>query len=201
MAAHAWKKFEMQMKEKRTKKNKTEKGSSAGRVLQQEELTVQILSGEVTGKAQKFSRIGPREFVSFAGSDELMLTNIKLACQKHFLPTVGKNLVCDVLAGEQGPSCSMLDQIPDLKLVHVSFINVPDEFEQDPLQLSDEYSRSHLIVPSRKRQATSVPMSPSRPRRAAPSTSCMFPKSLSVSDMMKLGKVIKKTANTAIELR
>ncbi len=44
-------------------------------------------------------------------------------------------------------------------------------------------------------------MSPSRSRHPAPSTSRMFPKSLSVSDMMKLGKVIKKTANTAIELR
>jgi hypothetical protein len=201
MAAHAWKKFEMQMKEKRTKNKKTEKGSSAGRVLQREELTVQRLSAEVTGKAQKFSRIGPREFVSFAGYDELTLTNIKLACQKHFLPTVGKNLVCDVLAGEQGPSCSTLDQIPDLKLVHVRFINVPDEVEQVPLQLSDDYSRSNLIVPSRKRQATSVAMSPSRPGHPAPSTYRMFPKSLSVSDMMKLGKVIKKTANTAIELR
>ena len=74
-----------------------------------------------------------------------------MACQKHFLPRVGKNLVCDVLAGEQGPSCSMVEQIPDLKLVHVRFIK--------------------------------------------------FPKSLSVSDMMRLRKVIKKTVNVAIEMR
>ena len=73
------------MKEKRNKNNKkTQKKSSAGRVLQREELTVQGLSAEVTGKAQKFSRIGPREFVSFAGYDDLALKNIKLACQKHF---------------------------------------------------------------------------------------------------------------------
>ena len=72
--AHAWKKIEMQMKEKRNKTRhttrKTQKKSSAGRVLQREKLTVQRLSAEVTGKVQKFSRIGPREFVSFAGYDD-----------------------------------------------------------------------------------------------------------------------------------
>ena len=31
-------------------------------------------------------------------------------------------MICDVLAGEQGPSCASLDQIPDLKVVHVRFI-------------------------------------------------------------------------------
>ena len=178
--AHAWKKFEMQMKEKRNKDNK--KKSSAGRVLQLEELTVHRLSAEVTGKAQKFSRIGPREFVSFAGYDDLTLKNIKLACQKHFLPRVGKNLVCDVLAGEQGPSCSTVEQIPDLKLVHVRFINVPDEeSEEDTLQLDDDLAVSNFLVPSRKRPATSAPMSPSRSKRAAPSVSSAsrtFPKSL-----------------------
>ena len=31
-------------------------------------------------------------------------------------------MICDVLAGEQGPSCASLDQIPDLKVVQVCFI-------------------------------------------------------------------------------
>ena len=204
--AHAWKKFEMQMKEKRNKDNKkTQKKSSAGCVLQREELTVQRSSAEVTGKAQTFSRIGLREFVSFAGYDDHTLKNIKLACQKHFLPRVGKNLVCDVLAGEEGPSCSTVEQIPDLKLVHVRFINVPDEEpEEDTLQLDDDLAVSNFLVPSRKRPAISAPMSPSWSKRAAPSASSAsrtFPKSLSVSDMMRLGKVIKKTANVAIEMR
>lgn len=200
--AHAWKKFEMQMKEKRNKDNKkTQKKSSAGRVLQREELTVQRLSAEVIGKAQTLSRIGPREFVSFAGYDDLTLKNIKLACQKHFLPRVGKNLECHVLAGKQGPSCSTVEQIPALKLVHVRFINVPEE---DTLQLDDDLAVSNFLVPSRKRPTTSAPMSPSRSKRAAPSASSAsrtFPKSLSVSDIMRLGKVIKKTVNVAIEMR
>ena len=67
--------------------------------------------------------------------------------------------------------------------------------------MDDDLPVTNFLVPSRKRPLTSAPMSPSRPKRAAPSASRTFPKSLSVSDMMRLGKVIKKTANVAIELR
>lgn len=59
---------------------------------------------------QKFSRIGAREFVPFAEYEDLTLANIKLACEKYFSNTVGKSVVCDVLASEQGPSCSTLDR-------------------------------------------------------------------------------------------
>ena len=79
-------------------------------------------SGSVqSGKAQMFSRIGAREFVPFAGED-ITLSNIKLPCEKHFLPTVDKSVTCDVLAGKQGTSCSTLEQIPDLELIHIRFI-------------------------------------------------------------------------------
>ena len=33
-----------------------------------------------------------------------------------------KGLSCDVLAGEQGPSCHSMKHIPDLKVIHVRFI-------------------------------------------------------------------------------
>ena len=75
-------------------------GLGAGVILKRGELTVQRLSSEVSGKAQKFSRIGAREFVPFADYEDITLPNIKLACEKHFLPTVGKSVTCDVLAGE-----------------------------------------------------------------------------------------------------
>ena len=87
-----------------------------------DELTVQRFSAEVAAKAQKYTRIGPREFVPFDESEEMTIGNIKSACERHFLPTIGKNLVCDILAGEQGPSCKSLSQIPDLKVVYICFI-------------------------------------------------------------------------------
>ena len=70
-----------------------------------EEIVVQRMSGDVSGKQQKYSRIGAQEYVPFE-QDELSIRNIKDACQKHFGPQIEKVLVCDVLAGERGPSCN-----------------------------------------------------------------------------------------------
>ena len=60
MGDHAWKKFQTQMKEKRTKKKtNTDRGSGAGVILQCEDLIVQRLSAEVTGKAQNLVELDP----------------------------------------------------------------------------------------------------------------------------------------------
>ena len=32
-------------------------------------------------------------------------------------------MVCDILADEQGPSCGTVKQIPNVKLIHVRFID------------------------------------------------------------------------------
>ena len=85
------------MKEKRTGKRK----APSHDILQKEEIIIQRLSTEVSGKAQKYSRIGPREFVPYE-YDEVTLDNIKHACIRHFAPIAGECMICDVLAGEQG---------------------------------------------------------------------------------------------------
>ena len=113
----SWKNFKNAMKEKRAGKRK----APSHDILQKEEIVIQRLSPEVSGKAQKYSRIGAREFVPFE-YEEVTLHHIKNACKRHFAPVVGERMVCDVLAGEQGPSCTSLEQIPDLKVVHVRFI-------------------------------------------------------------------------------
>ena len=98
--AEAWKKLKDNVKAKRTGAiAKVTKKRPKG-----QELTVQRLSSHVTGKAQKYTGIGPREFVPFEHDKDFSLENIKLACE-HFAPVVGTDVICDVLAGEQGPSC------------------------------------------------------------------------------------------------
>jgi hypothetical protein len=57
-----WRKFQQKMKEKRLKKGTKETASSKKEF---ETIVVQWPSAEVSGKAQKCSRVGPREFVSF----------------------------------------------------------------------------------------------------------------------------------------
>ena len=72
------------------------------------------MSADVSGKQQKYSRIGAREYVPFE-YEEVTFDNIVLACEKHFEKKLDKGMVCDILAGERGPSCNILSQIPDLK--------------------------------------------------------------------------------------
>lgn len=207
MGDRAWAKFQAKMKQKRVqKKTKADAGGGGGIIHQRGALTVQRLSSEVSGKVQKFSRIGAREFVPFTDYDDITLPNIKLACEKHFSTTVGKSVMCDVLAAEQGPSCSTLEQIPDLRLIHIRFIPC-QEHEQDHVE--NDSGKLMFLTPDirkKKRTVSSVPVasisfesdatSPWSPKRIK-----VYPKSLSVSDMLKLGKVIKRKATTLIELR
>ena len=63
---------------------------------------MQRLSAEVSGKAQKYTRVGPREFVSYQDNDgELTIEGVKEACEKHFAL---EHMSCDILASDQGPS-------------------------------------------------------------------------------------------------
>ena len=70
------------MKHKRVQGKSIADAGSASIIHQRGELTVQRLSSEVSGKAQKFSRIGAREFVPFAEYEDLTLANINLNINK-----------------------------------------------------------------------------------------------------------------------
>ena len=63
--------------------------------------------------------------------DELSIRNIKDACQKHFGPQIEKDLVCDVLAGERGPSCNKMAQIPNKKVFYVRFVKPEGDLDEE----------------------------------------------------------------------
>ena len=122
MAAE-WRNFKAKMKAKRIDKGKGKKKDTISAFNDENDtLVVQRLSAEVSGKAQKYSRIGAREFVSYAAYEyeEFTIENIRRACEKHF--AVDKSKSCDILAGEQGPSCNKVKQIPDSRVIHVRFV-------------------------------------------------------------------------------
>ena len=85
-------------------------------IFPKKELIVQKLSSEPKTTTMKFTREGPREFVEY-NYDEILLENIKQACTQHFK----EKRNCDVLASEQGPSCTRLDQLPILNLIFICF--------------------------------------------------------------------------------
>ncbi len=197
MADAAWKRLNAKVNAKRAKKATTTTQSRS----KPTEITVQRLSAEVVGKAQKYTRIGPREFVPIINdpfvddSDDWTIDCIKKACEKHFLPRIGQNVTCDVLAGEQGPSCQSIDQVPDLKVIYVRFIptasSPADQHCRDgPPEKKSKLSFPQIVKSSPTKQATKASKGP------CPSVCC--PRSLSVSDMIKLGKLNNQAANTTV---
>ena len=115
-----WKNFTKVMKENCCGTKATKARKSKEQESDREELTIQHLSANVHGNAQKYSRVGPREFVDFSNL-EMMVENIKNACTDHF-NSIGAGMVSDILAGDQGPSCRIVKQIPNLQQIHVRFI-------------------------------------------------------------------------------
>ncbi len=118
---------------------------------------------------------------------------------------------CDVLAGERGPSYSSIDQIKNLKLLHVRFYfhnNVPELTDGDDkasYSLSSESTFSsktkkpkveHISVEDVANSRRSLPVR--SPKKAVQSST--FPTSVSLSTLLQVGKVIHPKCNEIIEL-
>ena len=209
MNSQLWHDYEKRIKAKRdvNKRKKATAGTEERkRRLDSDHIIVQLLSSKVEGKAQKYSRIGPREFVSYKNGD-LTIENLKQACQAHFSSKglMEKGTAIDILAGEQGPSCTELTQIPDLKVIHIRFVqhnnrnSDSDYGSQSMVRLSSETShirsnRIGSVLHSGPRSAASLSFPKAR-------KDSFFPKSLSISTMLKLGKLPSKQSEvTVIEI-
>lgn len=166
-----WDNYKERVAKKRGRKGE-EKGAAPSGLTG---ITVQRLSSNVEGKCQKYSRIGPLTFVPL--EKEATLENMKAACKAHF----GTDLDCDLLAGERGPSYTDVNQIENWKVLHVRFVEgLPASANKRPLE-----SRGHQSEPTRD----SPRKNESCPRVAKSVKSSVVP-SVSLSQMLKLGKVI-----------
>ena len=87
----------------------------------------------------KFTREGPREFVEY-NYDKILLENIKEA-NEHFK----EKRDCDVLASEQGPSCTRLNQLPSLNLIFKRFTTPAS------IKSNDSASESWTLHPPMKK--------------------------------------------------
>eukprot|EP00112_Aurelia_sp_Birch-Aquarium-sp1_P011464 Seg2410.5 transcript_id=Seg2410.5/GoldUCD/mRNA.D3Y31 product="Transient receptor potential cation channel subfamily M member 6" protein_id=Seg2410.5/GoldUCD/D3Y31 len=188
-------------------KKKTEKPAPANS-SEGKHLTIQRLSPNVCGKAQKYARLGPREFVPYPSSKDLTVQGIKDACKMHFRPKGNQEV--DVLAGEQEPSCHTLEQIPNIKLIHIRFLDRPGSYrnmfslkgddDNDSDGDDDILSKSPFAKSNKKRKLTSagtscfsVPSNSTWPTKPTATPRKIFPKSISVSEMLNLGKVVMQT--------
>lgn len=164
-----------------------------------------LLKFQARHESALYTRIGPREFVPFDKDEEMTIGNIKSACERYFIPKIRKNLECDVLAGEQEPSCKTVGQTSDLsKVVYIWFIPSAD---------ADESTRKRIGTPSSMAtyQSTNF-LPPSSKVRSSPSKllllkagkpmglSSGYPRSLSISDLIRLGKIKNETATTIVQI-
>ena len=81
-----WRKFAAKQKAKRRGKNQVVEENKVA-----EEIVVQRMSGDVSGKQQKYSRIGAQEYVPFE-QDELSIRDIKDAVKSISGPKLRKIL-------------------------------------------------------------------------------------------------------------
>ena len=107
------------------------KGKKAGEEsTASEEIIVQRMSSDVSGKQQKYTRIGPQEYVPFE-NEEWSIANIKDACMKYCRPQIEKNLICDVLAGERGHLAKRWPTFKTETFFYVRFIKPEGEVLSD----------------------------------------------------------------------
>ena len=208
--ADKWKNLKKMMERKRdiNKKGKPKHPVKA------DALTVQRLSTNVSGKAQKYSRIGPHDFVPYR-RDDLPLEGLTSACREHFSSTIEADQMIDIVASEQGPSCSSLQQVPDLKLIHFRFVTKPvsaasDDEECDVLSIQRKKRKLAFPITYVKvgeQSSTSIQpnicsqmdnaRSNNEPKLASTASGrvSVYPKSLSMADMLRLGKVVECPKN------
>lgn len=162
--------FQREQAEKRQKKG-------LGSHVVPEELIVQRMTANPTGRLKKYEPMDTREFVSFQGFYELSLENIKSACENHYHQGKGS---CDVLVGDRGPSCTRIDQIKGKKVYLVRFLDKKLNSATITSRTPSSTSLSH---------SSSVSGSSSRIRTPMVS---QFAKSISIADLIKAGKVQKE---------
>ena len=146
------------------------------------ELLVQRLSTEPKPTTMKYSGEGPRDFLQFE-YEEVTIDNTKKACQKHFK----EHRDCDVLASEQGPSCSRIDQLPSLKIIHIRFTNDLSRKWLFPEISSFSKTSDFSGIPSKHPKSFSVVS-----KQVEKLSASVFPRSLLAADMLRLGTLIRK---------
>ena len=183
-----WENFKQKHAEKRRKKEEKLPDSV-------EYLTVQRLTAEVEGKCQKYGRIGPLSIVPFK-YESLTLENIKKACKKHF--DIGSYMECDVLAGERGPSYTSIEQIKSLKLLHVRFYFASKTTSVHLLDQEDEADDDIPAAFSKSKRAKKDWSAPAEKSPKKVTAGSAYPKSVPLSSLLKLGKIIPPKCNQDI---
>ncbi|KAK3701242.1 hypothetical protein QZH41_003204 [Actinostola sp. cb2023] len=178
-----WEEFEKRVGLKRSGKDQDVSARVLGKVPN--DILVQRMSSTPSGRLKKYEPLDTRDFVPFAEYDELTLENIKEACELYYNAPTGS---CDVLASDRGPSCTKMEQLEGKKVYHIRFL--------EPIEESHLYAK-------KPQRLKSEPVSPSKndPGYFAVSRPMtVYPKSVSIADLMRAGKLVKPPEATILKL-
>lgn len=172
-----WDDFEKRVGMKRTGNDAKKAGTKLPN-----DILVQRMSPTASGRLKKFEPLDTRDFIPFDNYEELTLDNIKDACEKFYKAPEGS---CDILASDRGPSCTKLEQLKGKKVFFIRFIPPCEVGTKDKAQ------------PSPIMRA-SVPLPVNLPNTMH--KSAIAPKSLSISQLLKAGKLVKPQNMATLEL-
>lgn len=206
-----WANFAATMKGKRLKRTSNEREEKkvdlGANIIRSKEMIVQQLDSQPSGVAMKYRKVGPQVFVEY-DYDEISLDNIKKACHKHFYNELPTGMSCDIVASQNGPSCTKLSHITDFKKLFVRFVKDSTERSYGAFS-STSKSFSSAVYQRSPFEAISVNTTSRLPAKSVAlthktksTTKHTAPKSLSIASMLRLGKVIKTAQKppTAIEM-
>ena len=201
--ADTFKKYEAIMAQKRQRK--TEKKQIKQGQRKTFATKIERLSAQVKGTSQKYARMGPLKRVDVLEDDlfkKASIDVIRRACVAGFNVS---DMTCDILETERGPSIESLDEIKNLNgALFVRFINQTFTDSDNDDQMLDFPAP---IAPRAKkpRKPTPVLSSPQKGTNLSnesktSSFSKPVAKSLSVTAMLRLGRVIKPKKETMIQV-
>ena len=180
-----WEDFEARVGMKRSGGGERKKGANAKTVPN--DILVQRMSSTASGRLKKFEPLDTRDFVPFGDYDEE-------ACEKYYQVLEGS---CNILASDRGPSCTKLEQIKGKKVYFIRFLpptstDVAPKLGQPSFEDCFEPAKVTRSVPSPVKTSGNLPAL----------HSVVFPKSVSVTDLLKAGKLVKPPATnvTALDL-
>ena len=164
-----WEEFEKRVGAKRHGKGKGERPLNVPN-----DINVQRMSSTPSGRLKKYQPLDTRDYVPFNEYDELTVENIKEACESFYNAPTGS---CDILASDRGPSCTKMEQLKGKKVFFVRFL--PPKQDR-----AVEHGG-----PNRPASSPASPVRKSCKQETLPKT--VFPKSVSVTALLKAGKLIK----------
>ena len=179
-----WEDFVARVGMKRSGAGEGKKGAGAKAVPN--DILVQRMSSTASGRLKKFEPLDTRDFFPFGDYDDLTIANIKEACKKYYQAPEGS---CDILASDRGPSCTKLEQIKGKKVYFIRFLppkstDVAPKLGQQLFEDSLAPAKVTMSVPSSIKTSGNLPAL----------HSMVFPKSVTITDLLKAGKLVKPPA-------